>query len=88
MDHFRQPSRRGPPEHPASMAGYLRRGGYDSGSGRQQNNSARTAAALAGLGNRTAQYDSRFTWFVLMTAMVAVSAPPLVSPLVRLHGVY
>ena len=57
------------------MAGYLRRGGYDSpgSSGRSQiNTSARTAAALAGLGNRTTQYESKFTWFVLMTALVAV----------------
>jgi sugar porter (SP) family MFS transporter len=58
------------------MAGYLRRGGYDSpgSSGRSQiNTSARTAAALAGLGNRTTQYESKFTWFVLMTALVAAS---------------
>jgi hypothetical protein len=57
------------------MAGYLRRGGYDSpgSSGRSQiNTSARTVAALAGLGNRTTQYESKFTWFVLMTALVAV----------------
>lgn len=75
MDQFWPPVRRGPPQHPASMAGYLRRGGYDSpgSSGRSQiNTSARTAAALAGLGNRTTQYESKFTWFVLMTALVAV----------------
>jgi hypothetical protein len=75
MDHFWPPQRRGPPQHPASLAGHLRRGGYDSpgSSGRShQNPSARTAAALAGLGNRTNQYESKFTWFVLMTALVAV----------------